>query len=92
MSVVVVARLYLAGMLHDESSIELVAEGDLHVIGEIGARHSQMVTAADSEGIGWMVELIFPDGDHVRWGTDADGMVQPIPVDDLVAALNRRYE
>ena len=50
-----------------------------------------MVSAAASEGLEWMIEFKFPDGDHVRWGTDAGGMVEPLPVADLEAALSRRY-
>jgi hypothetical protein len=28
-----------------------------------------------------MVEMVFPDGEHVRWGSDPGGMVEPIWVE-----------
>jgi hypothetical protein len=90
-STTVRVRLFISGKLCDEVNLDLGA-GQHEILGEVGLRHANMVTAAASEGLEWMTEFLFPDGDHVRWGTDAGGMVQPIPIDDLAAALRRRYE
>jgi hypothetical protein len=87
----VTVRLFIAGKLCDEDDLPIGA-GRFDLLEESALRHREMVTAAMSEGLTWMVEIVFPDGDHVRWGTDENGMVQPIPVDDLEAALSRRYE
>ena len=91
MSTTVRVRLFVEGHLCDEVDLELGGTSD-GVLGQLGARHGEMVMAAASEGLAWMVEFRFPDGDHVRWGTDANGMVEPVPIDDLRAALERRYE
>jgi hypothetical protein len=90
-STTVLVRLFIEGKLCDETSLELGAEMD-DLLGEVGRRHGDMASAAASEGLAWMIEFVFPDGDHVRWGTDPDGMVLPVPIADLEAALLRRYE
>ena len=81
-STTVRVRLFIAGKLCDEVDLELGA-GQYEILGEIGTRHANMVSAAVSEGLDYMIEFTFPDGDHVRWGTDAGGMVTPLPVEDL---------
>jgi hypothetical protein len=88
---VVTVRLYLAGTLADETSIRIGA-GARDAIGDLGAYHGEMARVADEQGVPYMIELVFPDGEHVRWGTDASGMVIPFPIGDLAAALARLYE
>jgi hypothetical protein len=51
----------------------------------IGDHHQQMALGADAAGKVWMVEVYDPDspGDsgYVRFGTDPEGMVLPLPVE-----------
>jgi hypothetical protein len=82
-------RLFIAGTLIDDQRVVLGA-GARELIGELGAMHGEQVAAAGA--VPYMVEIVFPDGDHVRWGTDERGMVMPIPVDDLAAALARHLD
>jgi hypothetical protein len=84
----VTIRLYIAGELVDEQAI-VAGVGARDLIGELGAIHGRQTAAAVEAGRSYLVEFVFADGEHVRWGTDAAGMVEPIPVDDLAAALDR---
>jgi hypothetical protein len=90
-STTVAIRLYIEGHLCDETQAPLGGGDTRALIGQLGLRHAEMVNAAASEGLAWLIEFVFPDGDHVRWGTDSSGMVEPMPIDDLAAALERRY-
>lgn len=87
-SAIVTVRLYLAGELVDELTFP-IGVGTRDLIGDLGASHAERVAAAD--GSPWMVELVFPDGDHVRFGTDHAGMVEPMPValDRIIEAIER---
>jgi hypothetical protein len=87
---VVRVRLFIAGAVVDEISFP-VGVGTRDLIGELGARHGELVAA--HEGAPYLVEFKFPDGDHVRFGTDAEGMVEPFPValEHLTDAIARRY-
>jgi hypothetical protein len=70
-------RLYVAGVLVDD--VPVMVTGHMGpLLGSLGDQHATRCRAASDAGLPWMIELAFPDGDHVRWGTDADGMVQPI--------------
>ena len=69
-------RVFVAGALVDEVTA-LIGAGDL--LDMLGERHGLLCAAADA-GDPWMIEVRFPDGEHVRWGTDSDGMVLPIDV------------
>jgi hypothetical protein len=82
----VTIRLYLDGQLVDDQTVQVDAEGAGDVLAYIGGLHGAFVEEA---GVPYMVEFVFPDGEHVRWGTDAGGMVLPIPVDNLAEALRR---
>jgi hypothetical protein len=82
----VTVRLYLGGQLVDEQEVHVGADGASDVLAYLGELHGGFVEAA---AVPYMVEFVFPDGQHVRWGTDTDGMVLPIPVDDLAEALRR---
>ena len=48
---------------------------------------------AEARGSVYLVDVEFWDGEHVRWGTDADGMVIPLEVGlhDLAQAINARW-
>jgi hypothetical protein len=87
MSADVVVRLYLNGELADEQQFPFGAGREPgEELAELAARHGTLCRDVGS----WMIEFAFPDGQHIRWGTDADGMVQPVPVDDLFLALARQ--
>lgn len=58
------------------------------------ATHQGRVCAeAEARGSVYLVDVEFWDGEHVRWGTDADGMVIPLEVGlhDLAQAINARW-
>jgi hypothetical protein len=84
-------RVYVAGRLLERDEMT-IGGGDLEVIGALGHRHAHICRTAESEGLAWLIEVVFDDGEHVRWGTDAAGMVEPVPVDDIAEALLRRDE
>jgi hypothetical protein len=84
----VTIRLYVEGVLVDEQAI-VAGVGARALIGELGALHGQAAAAAVDAGRPYLVEFVFADGEHVRWGTDELGMVEPVPVEDLAAALDR---
>jgi hypothetical protein len=80
-------RLWVEGVLLDDQRVVL-GVGARDLIGELGAVHADACRGA----MAYMVEFVFPDGDHIRWGTDVRGMVTPIPVDDLAAAIARHID
>ena len=69
-------RVFVRGELVDEVTALMSAEVD--VFAEFGERHGDLCAAAAERGWPWLVEIRFPDGEHVRWGTDPAGMVLPI--------------
>jgi hypothetical protein len=79
-------RLYIAGRLVDEATV--LEDG----VEEVAARHVEMAEAAEKAGQRFMVEVVFADGEHVRWGTDPGGMVEPTPTEDVGDSLRRRFE
>lgn len=85
-------RLYVAGAMVDEVAVILGA-GSRELIGAMGQIHGAIVEQAAARGDPWLIEIVFPDGDHVRWGTDADGMVEPLPVAlaELTVYFAERY-
>jgi hypothetical protein len=72
-------RLFIAGELADEVTFP-IGVGTRDLSGVLGAHHGQMVRDASGPGelLPYMIEIRFPDGDHLRWGTDPAGMVWPI--------------
>jgi hypothetical protein len=83
-------RLRVDGVLVDEQPVQLGA-GARGLIGVLGADHGARCAAADAAGQPWSIEIEFADGEHVRWGTDGRGMVDPVPVRDLAAAIERQW-
>lgn len=69
-------RLYVAGRMVDEAT---VANDD--ELTAAGTRQGEACLEAEQRGQRWMVEMVFPDGEHVRWGSDPGGMVEPIWVE-----------
>jgi hypothetical protein len=65
----------------------------LNGIDEISTVHSWLVDQCEAHGRKWMVEIVFADGEHVRWGTDRDGMVWPMQggLEQLAEMLARRW-
>jgi hypothetical protein len=76
---VVRVRILVEGKTVDDSRV-LIGVGARDLIGVLGSRHGDIAAAAERSGKAWLVEIIFPDGDHLRWGTDPDGMVVPLEV------------
>lgn len=90
MSENVTIRLYLDSVLKDEREFPF---GDREGIAQMAEVHATAI-AATEDGVPFMIEFIFPDGEHVRWGTDAGGMVDPrsLPIWQLRDALTRLHE
>jgi hypothetical protein len=91
MTVMVHIRLYINGKCIEDVPVKAGA-GARALIGDLGAEHGALARAADESGVPWQIEFAFADGEHVRWGTDENGMVMPVPVEDLEAALLRRFK
>jgi hypothetical protein len=90
MTAMVTICLYINGKQIDRVPVKAGA-GARALIGDLGAQHGELAQAADEAGVPWLIEFRFSDGEHVRWGTDSDGMVMPMPVEDLEAALLRLH-
>jgi hypothetical protein len=78
----------------DGEIIQTDTEAGEEDIERISAHHRMLADAHDALGQSWMVEVVFPDGEHVRFGTEDDGMVDPIPVgsvENLKVALVERH-
>jgi arabinogalactan endo-1,4-beta-galactosidase len=78
-------RLYVDGRMVDEATT--LGEDGLR---DIAARHAELAELAEQKGHRYMVEFEFSDGEHVRFGSDRDGMVEPIEVEtDIVEQVGR---
>lgn len=78
-------RLWVDGRVVDQVTVLGDEEVD-----QSGSRHGELADAAEDRGLTWMVEIEFPDGEHVRWGTDSRAMVDPVPAEpDMVEQLAR---
>lgn len=85
----VTVRLYLNGEVADERLFPFGAgRNPGEELAEMAKRHGTLCRDTDT----WMIEFVFSDGQHIRWGTDPDGMVMPVPVDDLFEALARSVD
>jgi len=76
----IVFRVYVAGEKIDERALDLSADPlammrDTSMIGNLQVAICQR---AEDQGLTYLVEVEFPDGEHVRWGTDPLGMVMPM--------------
>jgi hypothetical protein len=72
-------RVYVRGQLTAEDRIPDdvdEATGD-RLVHELALYHGEMCEAAGQFGARWLVDIEFSDGEHVRFGTDATGMVWP---------------
>jgi hypothetical protein len=76
----VIVRVLVEGVLVDEVPI-VIGVGARGLIGELGGAHGEIAAAADAAGLTYTVEIEFPDGQTIRWGTDPDAMVLPLPVE-----------
>ena len=87
-----VFRFYIDGKVATSDSVTDPARRREQV-GDIAATHGWLADECDERGRKWMVEVEFSDGEHVRWGTDVDGMVVPIEVGaaELLDAIARRW-
>jgi hypothetical protein len=85
-------RVWVDGELADETTIVLGTH-DEH-IEAIAARQAELCNSAEEAGQRYLVEVKFWDGEHVRWGTDTDGMVVPVEVGlmNLLDAIAARWD
>lgn len=89
----VTIRMLVAGVVVDEVAVPL-GVGTRDLIGVLGASHGAIAQQAYERGQTWMIEIVWPDGEHLRWGTDPDPMVLPVEVamERLARLLMERYE
>lgn len=68
---------------------------DLDQLEALSEVQAQLCAEASNAGLAWMVEIRFNDGDHVRFGTDRAGMIEPLDlvngVDSMMEILHRRW-
>jgi hypothetical protein len=86
-------RIYVDGRIVDDTDVVL-GVGARDLIGVLGARHGAIAQEAEKSGRRWMIEIVWPDGEHLRWGTDPDPMVLPLEVGlaDLAARIADLYD
>lgn len=75
----VCVRVYIAGLLVDDVDFP-IGVGSRDLIGDLGARHGAAAQLATAAGKPYLIDIEFWDGEHVRFGTDADGIVLPVEV------------
>lgn len=87
-------RVYVGGKLVDEAAIDFAmpdAAGELAVVARW---QGDLAADAIRRGLLYLVEVEYPDGDHVRFGTDHAGMVDaygPFPLDRIAEELAKRF-
>lgn len=76
-------RVYVDGVLVEEVWLDAENDADHERVLAIRERHKAMADQADADGKHWMVEVYEPalpkDRAYTRFGTDANGMVDPRP-------------
>lgn len=89
----VMFRLYVLGRVVDQRAVVLGMGGVDDQVADIAGVQAELAGRAEMAERPWMAEVEFWDGEHVRWGTDVDGMAVPVAVglDRLVAALEARW-
>lgn len=85
-------RIFVDGRKVDDSLLVLGSNGLSDILGDLGANHGELVRAAEATGRPYLVEFEFWDGEFVRWGTDPNGMVEPVPMKAGLAALLAELE
>jgi hypothetical protein len=85
-------RVYVDGVMVDQHPVVL-GTGDRDHVATIATRQADICKSAADAGSSWLVEVEFWDGEHVRWGTDAGGMVVPVEIGmaHLMDAIARRW-
>lgn len=88
------ARIWIDAELLVDQPVTLT---DVH--GWVGPEHAELCAQAERDGKKWLVEISDPDGDldglPLRFGSDSDGMREPIKIDletlpDIAAARTKR--
>jgi len=86
-------RLYLDGALASEAWLN---EDDVNAVAEHATFCRGLVEAGALKGWRYLYEAYHPDMPederYIRWGTDVNGMVDPVPVpvEELTSALRRK--
>jgi hypothetical protein len=80
--------LYDNGRLVDRRYV--TDEDDEDMVDRVAAAQGTLASIIDNCGGTYLVDIEFWDGEHVRWGTDENGMV--FPVETGIGALEDRIE
>lgn len=72
-------RVWVGGVEADDVTIIMLGPDD-SAIAEVASQQADICIQAEANGQRYLVDISFPDGEHVRWGTDFDGMVMPMEV------------
>jgi hypothetical protein len=81
-------RIWVDGRLVDEGTVMVGYE---EAVDDIGLRQAEIASWAEAHDKSYMVEAEFSDGGQLRWGTDPNGMVEPMAMDNLADAIRRRF-
>lgn len=80
-------RVYIGGELADEHWLDALAPGAAGQMAAVRARHLALTEDAAEAGEPWLVEVFDPgeagDRAYIRLGTDTEGMLDPLPLEDL---------
>jgi len=89
----VTVRMVVDGVVIDEVPMESDEEG-LELIEALGAEHGAQAATAIAAGIPYRIEIVFEDGQTIRFGSDRESMLFPIPVafDELLDVADRMVE
>jgi len=89
--------LYVDGALIEEAVAEMDPSGPDNALWTflqtLAEHQGRICSNAEANGSVYLIDVEFWDGEHVRWGTDAAGMVIPIEVGlhDLAQSINARW-
>ena len=89
-------RIWVDGPNLIEDSMLALDLGDdaaFEALAHMAEAHGEICGKADQAGLTYLVDVEFEDGEHVRWGTDVNGMVLPVGVGilELTDAITRRW-
>jgi hypothetical protein len=72
-------RVLVDGVVVEDNPVR-VGGASRALIGELGAQHGEIAARAEAAGLPYLIEIEFPDGQRIRWGTDTAPMIRPMPV------------
>jgi hypothetical protein len=91
-ALVVVFNIYVDGELVD--SEEILSTAKPQELTDLALRQSEICNRAQARDLKYMVDIVWWDGEHTRWGTDVDGVVVPVEVgvEGLAFAIERHFD